>query len=123
MTAKTPRRRFSATLPLESPENENTPPLASEEGLPLSSSSTPASEVLPVSPQAPSEAENRAPISGRFDESYRKLQEGVQRLRQTDLANIDDLVPLVQQTTQAYQDCKSRLDAVEKLIQGALKES
>lgn len=55
-----------------------------------------------------------------YNEAYRQLKSGVEQLRRTDIANMDDLVPLVEQTTVAYQVCKKRLDAVEALIKDAL---
>lgn len=55
-----------------------------------------------------------------YNEAYRQLKNGVEQLRRTDIANMDDLVPLVEQTTVAYQVCKKRLDAVEALIKDAL---
>lgn len=56
----------------------------------------------------------------RFDEAYEKLKTGVTRLRSTTLDNIDDLVPLVEETTKAYKDCAVRLDAVEDMLKKAL---
>lgn len=60
------------------------------------------------------------PTNLRFDEAYEKLKTGVSRLRSTTLDNIDDLVPLVEETTKAYKDCAVRLDAVEEMLSKAL---
>lgn len=58
-----------------------------------------------------------------YNDAYQQLRAGVDQLRRTDIANMDDLVPLVEQTTAAYQVCKKRLDAVEKLVQGTLSQA
>lgn len=58
-----------------------------------------------------------------YSEAYQKLRAGVDQLRRTDIANMDELVPLVEQTTAAYQVCKKRLDAVEKLVKGTLSQA
>lgn len=58
-----------------------------------------------------------------YNEAYQKLRAGVDQLRRTDIANMDELVPLVEQTTAAYQVCKKRLDAVEKLVKGTLSQA
>lgn len=55
-----------------------------------------------------------------YNEAYQQLRSGVDQLRRTDIANMDELVPLVERTTAAYQVCKKRLDAVEKLVKGTL---
>lgn len=60
------------------------------------------------------------PSTQTFNQSYRRLDVAVQKLRQTGLENIDDLVPLVEEATGAYKDCKNRLDAVERLLQQSL---
>lgn len=59
----------------------------------------------------------------RFDEAYKKLQQGVDKLRSSNLDNIDDLVPLVEETTKAYKECKERLEGVEKMLSQALGKS
>ncbi len=58
-----------------------------------------------------------------YNEAYQQLRAGVDQLRHTNIANMDDLVPLVEQTTAAYQVCKQRLDAVEKLVKGTLSQA
>jgi len=58
-----------------------------------------------------------------YNEAYQKLRNGVDQLRRTDIANMDELVPLVEQTTAAYQVCRQRLEAVEKLVKGALNQA
>lgn len=58
-----------------------------------------------------------------YSDAYQKLRSGVDQLRRTDIANMDELVPLVEQTTAAYQVCKKRLDAVEKLVKGTLSQA
>ncbi len=55
-----------------------------------------------------------------FKENYATLERIVNRLAQDEDIDIDELVPLVDQATKAYQLCKSRLDAVEKALQERL---
>ena len=55
-----------------------------------------------------------------FAQAYAQLREGVDTLRQSNIADIDQLLPLVERTTEAYRQCKARLDAVDLLIKGAL---
>ncbi len=55
-----------------------------------------------------------------FKENYAILERIANRLVQDEDIDIDELVPLVDQATKAYQVCKSRLDAVEKALQERL---
>lgn len=55
-----------------------------------------------------------------FKENYATLEKIAQRLAQDENIDIDELVPLVDHATQAYQVCKERLDAVEKALQERL---
>ena len=83
-----------------------------------------AAEVIspPVEAAAlPKQAEpSDLPRTETFATAYTQLRQGVDKLRSSDLSNIDDLVPLVEQTTAAYKVCKDRLSAVEKLVSAAL---
>ncbi|WP_044406227.1 exodeoxyribonuclease VII small subunit [Thiomicrospira microaerophila] len=51
-----------------------------------------------------------------FKENYAKLQQIANQLTQTDEVDIDQLVPMVDEASRAYQICKSRLDAVEAAL-------
>jgi len=55
-----------------------------------------------------------------FKENYATLERIANRLAQDDDIDIDELVPLVDQASRAYQQCKARLDAVEKALQERL---
>jgi len=55
-----------------------------------------------------------------FRENYDTLERIATRLAQDEDIDIDELVPLVDQATKAYQLCRSRLDAVEKALQERL---
>jgi exodeoxyribonuclease VII small subunit len=57
-----------------------------------------------------------------FRKAYEILRRNADRLDQEEV-DIDELVPLVEQSTEAYRICKSRLDAVEKALQEALGDS
>lgn len=48
-----------------------------------------------------------------FKENYAKLQVIADQLAQSQEVDIDQLVPMVDEASRAYQICKSRLDAVE----------
>lgn len=64
--------------------------------------------------------ENQA---SKYNEAYKELRNCVDQVRRTDISNIDDLVPLVEKTTQAYNVCKDRLNAVEKLIKDSFGDN
>jgi exodeoxyribonuclease VII small subunit len=56
--------------------------------------------------------------SESFKENYDILNEIAKKLRSQDKPDIDALIPMVEQATQAYKHCKQRLDNVKT----ALKE-
>ena len=51
-----------------------------------------------------------------FKENYSKLQNIAQKLSNTEEVDIDELVPMVDEATRAYQLCKSRIEAVENAL-------
>lgn len=51
-----------------------------------------------------------------YQENFNKLQEIAQKLSQSDGIDIDELVPMVDDATQAYQLCQSRIEAVESAL-------
>lgn len=51
-----------------------------------------------------------------FKYNYAKLQEIAQKLSNNDDVDIDELVPMVDEATRAYQLCKSRIEAVETAL-------
>ncbi|WFE68415.1 exodeoxyribonuclease VII small subunit [Thiomicrospira sp. R3] len=57
-----------------------------------------------------------------FKENYAKLQQIANQLTQTDEVDIDQLVPMVDEASRAYQICKSRLDAVEAALSQRLDQ-
>lgn len=57
-----------------------------------------------------------------FKENYAKLQQIANQLTQTDEVDIDQLVPMVDDASRAYQICKSRLDAVEAALSQRLDQ-
>ncbi len=54
--------------------------------------------------------------SESYQENYQRLQEIAQKLSQSDSIDIDDLVPMVDDATRAYQFCQSRIEAVESAL-------
>lgn len=51
-----------------------------------------------------------------FKENYQKLQEIAQKLANSGEVDIDELVPMVDDATRAYQLCKTRIESVEKAL-------
>lgn len=58
-----------------------------------------------------------------FKEAWRVLQKHAQTLRNQSEPNIDDLLGIVTESVQAYKVCQSRVEAVEKALEEALKGS
>lgn len=56
-----------------------------------------------------------------FKENYQKLQTIAQKLSDTSDVDIDELVPMVDEATRAYQLCKSRIEAVESALSNRLE--
>lgn len=56
-----------------------------------------------------------------FKKAYDTLRNNCERLNRNEEIDIDELVPLVESSTQAYRICKERLDFVEKALQKAFK--
>lgn len=59
--------------------------------------------------------------SESFKENYQKLQKIAQKLSDTSEVDIDELVPMVDEATRAYQLCKSRIEAVETALNNRLE--
>ncbi len=57
-----------------------------------------------------------------FKENYQKLQEIAQKLSQSQEVDIDELVPMVDEATRAYNLCKSRIEAVEEALNQRLEQ-
>jgi len=58
-----------------------------------------------------------------FKEAWGVLQKHAQTLRNQSEPNIDDLLGIVTESVQAYKVCQSRVEAVEKALEEALKGS
>ena len=56
-----------------------------------------------------------------FKENYEKLQKISQKLANSGEVDIDELVPMVDEATRAYQLCKSRIESVEKALNTRLE--
>lgn len=59
--------------------------------------------------------------SQNFRENYQKLQQIANTLTQNREVDIDQLIPMVDEATKAYQACKERIDAVEKALNKRLE--
>lgn len=51
-----------------------------------------------------------------FNQNFKVLQQNAEKLRNNTEMDIDALVPLVEQSTQAYQLCKERIAAVKAAL-------
>ncbi|MGE4500198.1 MAG: exodeoxyribonuclease VII small subunit [Hydrogenovibrio sp.] len=51
-----------------------------------------------------------------YQKNYAKLQEIAQKLSNSEEIDIDELVPMVDEATRAYQICQSRIEAVEAAL-------
>lgn len=51
-----------------------------------------------------------------FNENFNILQQNAEKLRGNGEMDIDALVPLVEQSTKAYQICKTRIEAVKAAL-------
>lgn len=51
-----------------------------------------------------------------FRDNYQKLQQIAQKLSDSSEIDIDELVPMVDEATKAYQLCKSRIESVESAL-------
>jgi exodeoxyribonuclease VII small subunit len=58
-----------------------------------------------------------------FKEAWGVLQKHAQTLRNQSEPNIDDLLGIVTESVQAYKVCQSRVEAVERALEEALKGS
>jgi len=56
-----------------------------------------------------------------FKENYQTLQTIAQKLSDSSDVDIDELVPMVDEATRAYQLCKSRIEAVEAALANRLE--
>ena len=54
-----------------------------------------------------------------FKEAYAVLQQHAQALRDQQAPDVDALLTIVAESAQAYQVCRERIDAVEKLLEKA----
>ena len=58
-----------------------------------------------------------------FKQAWGVLQQHAQTLRSQSELNIDDLLGIVTESVQAYKVCQSRVEAVEKALEEALRGS
>ena len=58
-----------------------------------------------------------------FKEAYGVLQQHAQTLRDQQEPNIDDLLTIVTESVGAYRVCQERIDAVDKALEKALRDT
>lgn len=56
-----------------------------------------------------------------YQQSFQKLEQIATRLANSQEVDIDELVPMVDEATRAYQNCKSRIEAVEAALSKRLE--
>lgn len=56
------------------------------------------------------------PKTQQFAENFSTLKTSVDRLKQLDVPDLDELVTLVSTASAAYQGCKARIAAVRELL-------
>jgi exodeoxyribonuclease VII small subunit len=82
------------------------------------------SDELPKSLQPQESMERSEPIESldpaSFNAAYEVLRRNAELLRDQEELDIDRLVPLVEQSMQAYRICRSRLDAVRLALESRL---
>lgn len=57
-----------------------------------------------------------SPKAKSYQANYQKLKQIAQLMREQEELDIDQLVTLVKDATDAYQKCQARIDAVEKAL-------
>ncbi|MBN2646483.1 MAG: exodeoxyribonuclease VII small subunit [Thiotrichales bacterium] len=58
-----------------------------------------------------------------FQENYQKLQQIATQLGHNQEVDLDQLIPLVDEASKAYQICKERIEAVEKALNQRLGQT
>ncbi len=58
-----------------------------------------------------------------FNENYQKLKDIAETLRNQSEPDIDALIPMVENATQAYKHCKERLDSVKLALKEHLPDA
>lgn len=56
------------------------------------------------------------PKAQSFARNYEQLRQNVETLRELDVSELDRMVTLVDEASQAYQKCKARIEAVRGLL-------
>lgn len=64
-----------------------------------------------------------AEVKPGFNAAYKTLKDNAEKLRNQSELDIDSLVPIVQESAEAYAVCKERIEAVRATLAEHLKET
>ena len=71
---------------------------------------------LPLTPYLSKELMMSNETTSTYMENYMKLQQAANELSQQNVPDVDKIIPLVKQGSEAYTHCMSRINEVERIL-------